>query len=239
MKKKMMLGLIALAVFISAGAQFSKEKGSGKITKVNVTVENFTGIAVNGSFEVIVSPGQTPSVVVETDDNIQPLLDIKVKKGLLVVGYKSMKNISPSKRTKVFIINPVLNKATISGSGTLKTTAPLNSSESFEATISGSGNIIAQVTAPETNAAISGSGNIELSGSTKKLDVKISGSGNFKGYNYKVQDAIIKIAGSGNVQTNSTGKIDASISGSGDVLYKGQADISVKAAGSGKIKKVD
>ncbi len=231
--------LLLLAGTIITQAQVIRVKGSGNITKSNRAVEPFTGITVNGGMQVMVSEGTESTVVVETDDNIQEYVDIVVKNGELLIGFKPRTSLVNTKSTIVFVTNPVLNKARVSGSGSILVEDQMVSDGNFEAAISGSGKVKANMVASSVNAKISGSGNMELLGTTEELFVAISGSGNFKGYGLASERTTAKIAGSGNVQTTIQGKLDASIAGSGSVYYKGEGNISLNTVGSGKLRKID
>jgi hypothetical protein len=240
MKKLLLLSLLFMGLTsINLYAQNSRIKGSGNITKESRTVGDFTGVSVGGSMNVIIKSGMEQSVVVETDDNLQEYIETTVKDGQLIISNKKIWNLSYSKSATVYITNPVLDKARLSGSGSIITEGVMKSSGKFEASISGSGKIVASINASETLANISGSGNIELEGKTDALDVAISGSGSFKGYELKANKTSASISGSGNVQTTAKGKLEASIAGSGNVYYKGNGEVISRTAGSGKVRKVN
>ncbi len=240
MKKYLfMLLFFTTAVCFNLNAQFNRINGSGNVTKSTRNVATFTGVTVGGSMNVTVIAGKQSSVVVETDDNLQEYLETTVKDGVLLIMYAKGKNIYKITKAKVTVTNPSLDKARLSGSGTLKTEGRFKSSDLFEASVSGSGRLFASFESKETKAAISGSGNMELSGSTERLSVAISGSGNFKGYELTTKNTTARISGSGNVQTQVDGKLEAMIAGSGSVYYKGDGSVDSKIAGSGRVRKVN
>ena len=68
--------------------------------------------------------------------------------------------------------------------------------------------------------------------------ISIAGSGNYKGEELKSTNTKVEIAGSGNVTTHATNKLDASIAGSGSITYAGDpSSVEKDVAGSGSIKK--
>lgn len=238
-KYLLMMLLFTTAVCFNLNAQFNRINGSGNVTKSTRNVATFTGVTVGGSMHVTVIAGKQSSVVVETDDNLQEYLETKVKDGMLVITFTKGKNISKITRAKVIVTNPDLDKVRLSGSGTLKTEGNFKSSDVFDAAVSGSGKLIANVESKETRASISGSGNMELTGNTERLNIAISGSGNFKGYELSTKKSTARVSGSGNVQTRVEDNLEAMIAGSGNIYYKGEASVTSKTAGSGKVRKVN
>lgn len=239
MKKTQALLLIAgLMALNSIQAQWKKVTGNGNMVTQERSLSSFSEVSVAGGMQVTITQAGNTSVKVQADDNLMEYIITEIKGNKLVVKYQNNVSIN-GKGVKILVTMPILNGASISGSGNVLCASEMPASGSFYASISGSGNIDAKTTASKVDASISGSGNILLGGKTKELEVSISGSGSFKGYELKTEEAQVKISGSGNVETTATTKLDAVISGSGDIFYKGNPGLSLKSAGSGKIKKVD
>ncbi len=53
--------------------------GSGNIITQSIDVSNFDRVSLEGSGDVYIEQGQTESLTIEADDNIQPLLETKVR----------------------------------------------------------------------------------------------------------------------------------------------------------------
>jgi hypothetical protein len=219
-------------------AQWKKVTGNGNTTTQVRSLPAFTEVSVGGGMQVTIVQAANIEVKVQADENLQEYIITEVKGNKLVVRHPNNVSVN-SKGVQVFISMPKLDEASISGSGNIAGATPIPSSGVFNVSISGSGNIDVKTTATEVVARISGSGSIQIGGKTSELEVAISGSGSFKGYALQAEAAEIKISGSGNVETSASTKLEASISGSGDVFYKGNPGVSLKAAGSGKIKKAD
>lgn len=239
--KKLHLLLLAV-VTLSASvalAQWKRINGNGNVVTQTRETIDFSEIIVSGSMQVEVTAANSTGVQVQAEDNLQEYIITEVKGNRLQVKFKNNVSINNHKPVKVLVKMPKLNAASIAGSGSIESTNQLQSGGNFAATISGSGNVDVKTTATKVAATISGSGNIVLGGKTEELRVVISGSGSFSGYQLNAEDASIQIAGSGDVQTFASNKLDAAISGSGSVYYKGNASISVKTSGSGKVRKAD
>ena len=70
-------------------------QGSGKIVTKTVEVSNFDSVSLEGSGDVYVEQGQTESLTIEADDNIQPLLETKVSGKELILTTKPNVSINP------------------------------------------------------------------------------------------------------------------------------------------------
>lgn len=84
---------------------------------------------------------------------------------------------------------------------------------------------------------ITGSGCVEIKGATKRLEATISGSGSINATGLIAQSSILRISGSGDIQTTTNESVRARVSGSGKIKIAGnpgQRDTNV--SGSGKIK---
>lgn len=230
--------MASLLVCTALQAQWKKVTGNGNVVTQERNLVSFSEVSVAGGMQVTISQAGNTSVKVQADDNLQEYIITEVKGNKLIVKYQNNVSIN-SKGVKVLVSMPSLNAASISGSGNIVSTEEMRSSGDFKASIAGSGSINVKTKASKVHANISGSGDIQLGGKTSELEVAISGSGSFKGYELKAEDAQVKISGSGNVETTASNKLDAVISGSGDIFYKGNPGLSLKSAGSGKIKKAD
>jgi hypothetical protein len=188
------------------------ERGSGNVITESRIVSGFDEIVLSGSGEVVVEVGGTESLTIEAEDNIMPLLTTEVRDGRLELSTKS--SISPTVTVIYTISAATLDGLSIGGSGDI-TAAGINA-ESFD-------------------AEISGSGQIEVTGTTDAIDLEISGSGRYAGANLVASIATVSVSGSGHALVNVTDTMDAEISGSGTVEYIGDPNVNSSISGSGDI----
>jgi hypothetical protein len=208
--------LVIGAMFGVSGCGFGgpRVKGSGVARTETREVGGFTRVESAGSANVTIQIGGTQSVVIETDDNILPLIETSVKGDRLVIG--SHGSYSTRIGVKVTITVPALDEARISGSGNI--------------TVSG-------VAAKEFEAHISGSGDIRISGSSDSLKASIAGSGGIDATKLPVTAADASVTGSGNIKVVATQSLHARIAGSGDVRYGGNPpEIHKQVTGSGSVR---
>lgn len=210
-----------------------------KVIQEERKVETFTGIGLTTSGNVILVQGSPQKVVVEgAASDVEKIvtevegrkLKLKTKPGSWRMG-----------KVTFYITMENIDDLSISGSGSIKAEGTVNAGD-LDLGISGSGDIyLADLkSANNVNTHISGSGTIKLAGRTqaKKLEVHNSGSGDIYASELQVQDANIRISGSGNCKVNVTGRLEVRVSGSGSVYYTGRPVIDASVSGSGKVKEM-
>src|ERR1700722_4317481 len=95
---KTSLLLVSFSIFLfSCGHIFGKRvHGNGNITTQDRSVGDFKDVEVAGAAKLLVSQGDHRSVKIEVDDNLQPLIEVYMEGGKVVIREKSGYNISPS-----------------------------------------------------------------------------------------------------------------------------------------------
>jgi hypothetical protein len=226
-----------LIFILSAFLFYSCESinGSGHIQTEKRNVGRFDGVQASGSMDIEVTNGDNVSVEVEADDNILPYVITKVDNGLLDVYLKphiSFNNV----HTKIYVTAPDLRKLSVRGSGNIRGRNMIHNNRSISTGISGSGDIDANVDAPDIRAEISGSGNLSLRGRCKNFEGSISGSGDLKCSDLLSENTEVSIFGSGNAHVYSSVHLKASTTGSGDIFYRGNpSSPEVSKTGSGNV----
>lgn len=230
--------LLAVALVLSACMRFSdlheEIKGSGKPGTETRSLANFTKIRLEGAMDVYVTQGASESARIEADDNLLKYITTDVSNNELEIS--STESLESDNPIKVYVTVKSLTALNLEGSGTMVTQTPFNSRE-FGASIAGSGDINANITAEKLNASIAGSGNVILKGSANLASVSVAGSGDVKGYDLVAKTASVDIAGSGDCEVNATEQLTGNIMGSGSIYYHGDPKLNTSIMGSGDIKK--
>ncbi|HTP00614.1 MAG TPA: head GIN domain-containing protein [Anaerolineales bacterium] len=219
MNRKVLFGMTALVLAALAcqtlTSGMSQVVGSGHAASETRTVPAFDSVELAGSADVNIILADSPSVNVEADDNILPLVETVVNNGKLVIRTKPLTNIVPTNKIVVTIAMKSLKDLTLSGSGNIN---------------------VGAMTGPELTVDVSGSGNVTVEGTVDNLTVDLSGSGNVNANNLKAKSAKVGVSGSGDVKVNVSDTLDASISGSGNIRYEGNpAQVNKSVTGSGTI----
>ncbi len=202
-------------------------------------VSGFSGVASSGAFDVYVTIGGKEGVRLEGDNDLVDKIETVVEDNVLHIRTKrEYQNDGLNfDRVKVHVTARELNSLRLSGSGRMRVNSPLKA-DAFSAAVSGSGRIEAdQITSNQFNAAISGSGSFEASGRAQETEITVSGSGGFNGKNFTAGDAKVRVSGSGDVYLRAENTLDGALSGSGKIHYSGNAKVTERKSGSGRIIK--
>ncbi len=189
-------------------------RGSGNVVTEGRDVSGFDEIVVLGSGSVVVTVTGTESLTIEAEDNIMPLLTAEVRNRRLELGSES--SFSTTGGITFTITAAALSGIEIDGSGDVSASGI--DVDSFEVTINGSGNVVAN-------------------GTSRELNVGINGSGNFNGKGLEAAIGRVEVSGSGNAVVNVTDELAAVVSGSGSVEYFGDPTLDERISGSGGVSR--
>lgn len=230
---KILLLTLISSVFLAIGCDPAAITGSGKVTTTDHAVAAFDKITVKGSIDVDVMYGSTPSVTIETDDNLQSRVKVVVVNDMLDLSVDGA-DVDFTK-LKAHIVMPSISALTAHGSGNVNVGDGF-STATFDVRTYGSGNIVFQgLDATKMNVKIQGSGNVNIAGVVDENNCVIQGSGNFTAPNCPTRLSAVAIFGSGNADVSVSTLLFADIYGSGDIAYKGDPEVREKVSGSGKI----
>lgn len=191
---------------------------------------------MNGvSCDVEITQGNSHDIVLIGQENILDNLRLNVEGGILKIKYDRM--VRRASDVKIHITMPTLTKASLSGSGYMRTTNHFDDLDKLEVGISGSGNLTLAATAQMIDARLSGSGSLVLEGNTQELEISINGSGNLDAQALEADKCIVGISGSGNATIYVHQSLEAKVSGSGNVRYRGDvAKVQSRLSGSGSVR---
>jgi hypothetical protein len=231
--------------------------GSGEIVTQSIDVSGFQRVTLEGLGDVFIEQGQTESLSVETDENILPLLDIRVRGSELILGTKNGVDVNPSKSITYTLTVQELDDITLAGSGTfhvgsLKSgnfgvsvsgSGDVNISgleaDELSIELNGSGNILVEnVDVKTVDTSLQGSGDIKLEGKADTQKVRVGGSGNFLAGDLQTNAADVSIPGSADVTVWVEDELSITVSGSGDIRYYGKPEIDQTTSGSGTVTSI-
>ena len=207
-------------------------QGSGNIISQEREVAVFSKVRLKGSGKVFLTPGETQSLEIKTDDNIMPLIETEVSGNRLTISHGSHR-LRPTS-FEVYITIKTLKGVGISGSGDITGVGRFET-DSLYAEISGSGDVELEVLTDFLETRISGSGSVDLAGKTEEFRVSVSGSGKINAFEVDARHVSVRVSGSGDCRISASESLDARISGSGDVYYRGQPKIDANISGSGSL----
>lgn len=217
-----MFVLAASLLFAAAGciphSDADAVRGSGKAAKETRQVGAFDAIDVRGAATLDVTVGGAPSVVVEADDNLLPLVVTDVTDHTLQIGTRNAVRSKLDDGIHVTITVPSLRGIEVGGACTAK---------------------IAGLTGPVFEVRISGAGSIKADGAVDALRIHVSGSGSIEAEKLAAKRADVDVSGAGHVRLTATEALSAKVSGVGDVAYAGKPQhVEKKVLGIGRIEEI-
>ena len=209
--------------------------GNGNRSVEDHPGQDFTSVESRASLDVKIQRGDTFSVVVSIDSNLQPAVVTRVDGGTLIVDVTEPIGHTVS-GPHVIVTMPVLRAAVLSGSGALSAeTFPQD--QPVDLILEGSGNLVFSGDVPTLTARLDGSGDLWLHGITGAADLTLEGSGNLKAQDMSATTGDISLDGSGDLSATVTGSMRVALSGSGDIDLFGGGSLEASAIdGSGNLR---
>jgi len=238
---KKILIFSVLASFFLTGCIFvfdkSKIKGCGNVTIEQREVSPFDQIKVVGTFTVYLSQGDTESVEVEIDENLQHYVEVRNEGSKLILDVKNHINFVKSTKNNVYITLKNIDLFDVSGVCNVKTQGSLNC-DRLTFKVSGVSNGELEIYCDQLVVHLNGVANMKFRGETTDLDVKHSGVGNFEAMNLTAATVNAVNSGVGSVSIYATQELSMTNTGVGSITYSGDAIIkTMNSSGIGKIKK--
>lgn len=213
-------------------------EGNGNVSRQARKVDSFSGIAMGVPGRLELRSGNVDSVTVETDDNLQALIETRVEDGTLRIRPAKRNQNLRTRNLKIVVTARQIERLSLGGSGTID--ADVLRGKRLDLDLGGSGKIqIARLEAETVSASVAGSGDLRADGgAARKLAISIGGSGNVDLGKVAADEARVSVAGSGDATVWAKNDLSVSIAGSGDVGYYGDPKVSRSVAGSGEVRRV-
>lgn len=212
-------------------------EGSGNIQKQTRNVGEFKGVHLGLSANVEMRQGERESVELEADDNLLPLIEVAVERGILQIRPAKRLTYPQPKNVRVIVYFRDISVLRVGGAG--KVSIPAMKTGDLQVRIGGSGEIhIADLQVSHLDIDIGGSGQLSAAGQTEQIKADIGGSGALLMDKLEAANVAIRIGGSGNVRTWAKDSLDIKIGGSGEVLYVGDPKITKTIGGSGRVARL-
>jgi hypothetical protein len=222
------------ALVIISSCRFTT--GSGNIVTDKRSVGNFSGISVSEGIEVEVKIGPVTEVTVEADDNIIKHIETRVKGSTLRIEIDDLHNLSDV-HTKVYITTPDLNNIWASSSAEVKVLDVLAGKERLSFHASSSGDIKADIDAPEVEVEASSAGSINLRGKTRNYDAQASSGAEIKTFDLLSENTKVQVSSGASAMVHASISLNASASSGGSITYHGAAEATRSESSGGSISK--
>lgn len=208
--------LILLAV-MTAGCRHGmvhQVSGSGNRQKQTREVPSFTSIATEGAFHIEVTAQKPPSLEIEADDNILPLIATDVSNNVLHI--KSAKSYSVSQPVIIRIALPNLEGVSADGAGKVE---------------------VAGINNEKFNLDINGAPYVKVSGETKLVNIDTNGAATIDTSRLRAARAVVETKGVSRVEVRAADQLDVTVSGPSSVLYSGDPVVKQTINGPGSVQR--
>jgi hypothetical protein len=233
-----LFGAALLLISVSALAQ---------VTKKTIELPEFKSIYVNSNYTVYLKQTNKQEVTVEALTEIFSVSDIKVENGVLMINierkpetpnkslWAKIDDIKLNPTMKLYVSMKNIEQLQVNSNGKIISENSL-ATNNLAVSVNGNGSIDVDIKGDILKAEVSGSGNLALRGYASSIDALVSGSGTINGFTCPVENAKVKVTGSGSCELNVTNMIDAVVFGSGQVKHKGNTKSTQKKVyGSGSV----
>jgi hypothetical protein len=240
MRQVFIIAAASWLLFSSCREIFAKRiRGNGNITTQTRSVGDFHSVEVSGHIDIYARQDSSPSIKIETDENLQQLIETIESGGVLHVRERPGFNLRSRFPIKVYVSSASFKKFEASGACDVFSEGKITNPSDLDFDLSGSCNVQMELSAPKISVDMSGAGSIKLKGETKEFRVQGSGSTDVKCIDLVADNVDLDISGAGDAEVYANVKLSGSISGAASVRYKGTAQTDIHTSGATSVKKVD
>jgi flagellar motor switch/type III secretory pathway protein FliN len=218
-----------------------------QVTKKALELPEFKSIYVNSNYTVYLKQTNKQEVTVEALTEIFSISDIKVVDGVLMINierkpenpnkslWAKIDDIKVNPTMKLYVTMKNIEELQVNGGGKVIAENSL-ATGNLKLAVNGNGSMDIDLKGDVVKAEVTGSGSIALRGYATSLEALLSGAGTINAYNCPMDNAKVKVSGSGICELNVTNTIDAIVAGSGVVKHKGNTkNAQKKVYGTGSV----
>jgi len=191
----------------------TRAEGSGKITTEKRPLSGFTGIEVEGAFEVEVSQSDSYSVEVSTDDDVLPKVITHVDGEVLKIE-KHETDLFNSPTVHIKISLPALSALELHGA---------------------SHGIAKNIKADKLNLEVSGASKLLVSGHVSDLHSEVKGASKLDAKELIAGNAEVECLGASNAFVHANTSLRITAAGASKVVYSGTAKVTEESSGASSI----
>lgn len=235
MNKQLTTTLLLAILMMASSCYFTSVDGNGNIQTTSREVSSFNAIQAGGSFNIIITQGDTEALSLEADENLHDIIDTYVKGNTLYI--ESTENIGRGTK-KLYITVKELRDIDLSGAVELTCK---NSLKYDQLNIESSGASDFSFDGYGQNLSIqcSGASEIELYGKADSAQISLSGASEIDAEEMKVKIMSLEMSGAGEAEVYVTQTLNVDISGAASVRYHGNPSVTKSISGAGSIRKAN
>lgn len=238
---------VILAAILSLGILFTSCNDddlhlvpSDKITSKTISVSGISQLDVSDLFNVQVTFSETEeSVVVESNENIHQIINIKQDGETLNIGLDENSTISGTPVLNVYIKTASIEKVQAAGASKIEFKNPLLGSI-LEIDLEGACLFTGEIQVDELFSNLLGASVMNISGEANVFEIDGEGASKMTGFEFTCDDLKAVLYGASDISLTVNEKLDVTASGASNVYYKGNGVIEKQnLSDTSKITKLD
>jgi hypothetical protein len=179
----------------------NRKTGSGHVTTENRPVSSFNTIDANGVFKVVLKQGTEESVFVETDDNLQELVQVHVENNTLKLDMKKNSNFGKATKMTVTVNFKSVDAIKNNLVGSLSSNGPIHSGK-LKYTSAAVGNTELSLDVSDLDLSLNAVGATLITGTATNCNFTNSAVGSFDGDQFIVESMKLKNNAVGSTSVN-------------------------------------
>jgi hypothetical protein len=237
MKKIYLPVLCAVLLLFACTLEVGKNDlvGSGTPASEERAVADVTAVELNLQGNLTIALGDAESLAIDSEDNLLPYLETRVRNGTLEISAKAGTNIRPTLPLAFRLTVKSLKALTVNSSGDIA--APFVETDAFTINSNSSGYILlAGLNADRLTVVLNSSGAVTVSsGRVEDQNVTINSSGKYTAESVRTTDAEVLVNSSGKAILWVTETLKAELNSSGNVEYYGAPAVTESNQSSGRL----
>lgn len=219
----------------------------GQTTKKTLELPDFKSIYVNSNYTIYLKQTNKQEVTIEALTDIFTATEVKVENGILMVNierkpenpnkslWAKIDDIKLNPTMKIYVSVKNINELQVNGGGKIISENSI-ATDYITLSVAGNGSMDIDLKGNTVKAEVTGSGNLNLRGYATSIDATLGGPGTITGYACALENAKVKLSGSGNCELNVSNTLEATVAGSGSLKHKGNTkNVTKKIYGSGVV----
>jgi hypothetical protein len=193
--------------------------GNNNMTSKSVALNNINSVNINGNFDITVNPGKQSNIVLTTDENIMPYIDITMNNdNQLSVSIKPGVSIKWSRTPKLVITTSNLNSINLHGDNSVQA---------------------ADINTDQLALNVAGDSNVVLSGHANNLTITGSGDSSVDADNLIAENVTVTSAGDSDISVHPSKNLTITAFGESTIRYSGNPTVIKNTLGNSNIEQVD
>lgn len=218
----LLLAMVAVMLLPACGVA-GFVRGSGTVVQTSPEVETVDSLVIGSAFQVTLSLGEEPSLVVRTDDNLVDRIDLSMQGGELSLSLDGTAT-DATLEADLTVPADALSSVELGGASSLTATDPITS-PALRLILTGASRAFVVVNGERLEVQAEGASVVNASGSAQSLTADAMGASSLQLGELAVAEADVRSAGASRVDVAVSEQLRASASGASTVRYTGAPNV--------------